>query len=95
MPEHTSGGVRFIPADEKAGTGPILLSRSWMKGPAQFKGDDTSFDQDFQIETYYERAPGELWHAYGVWREVHLKTLNLSSDSNERPLAAAWYMNIE
>lgn len=68
--EKLRGGVRWVPESPH---GPVLLSRTWLPSPATFPGEDPEdyfFRQDYQIEMYYERAPGETVHLFAVWREM-------------------------
>lgn len=83
--EHLKGGIRWVPAGEPGSQfGPILVARTWMPEPARFESDSKSFDQDYQIEVYYERAPGEVVHLYGMWRQMDMGTiLNLTQDNDQ------------
>lgn len=69
-----SGGVRRLADDGDATPwGDALVSRTWMREPAVWEGDgNTIFDQDYQIEAWFEVAPGELLHVYGIWRRLQL-----------------------
>lgn len=68
--EWLDGGLRYLP---DSGQGPALLARTYMTQPSQFEeGSSKSFDQDYQIELFYERAPGEVLHAYGMWRSLDM-----------------------
>jgi hypothetical protein len=69
------GGLRRVaPVSGKPAFGPFLIARTWLPAPATFKNPDrsTSFEQDYQIEIWWERAPGELFHAYAMWRDLRL-----------------------
>lgn len=69
------GGLRRVaPVGGKPAFGSMLIARTWLPGPATFKNPDpaTSFEQDYQIEIFWERAPGEIFHAYGMWRDLRL-----------------------
>lgn len=69
------GGLRRVtPAMGSASFGPVLLARTWLTAPATFKNPDpaTGFEQDYQIEVFWERAPGEMFHAYAMWRDLRL-----------------------
>ncbi len=69
------GGLRrVVPVNGKPAFGPLLIARTWLPAPATFKNPDpaTSFNQDYQIELFWERAPGEVFHAYGMWRDLRL-----------------------
>ncbi|MEZ4321075.1 MAG: hypothetical protein R3F61_26585 [Myxococcota bacterium] len=59
------GGVRDIAAP----SGPAFVQRTWFTEPASFENNNT-WTQDYQLELYYERAPGEIVHLYGMWREL-------------------------
>lgn len=69
--ERVLGGLRWSPAvDGVSGAwGPVLLGRAWLPEPATFESGGKSFDQDYQLEVYWERAPGEVVHFYAVWRQ--------------------------
>jgi len=76
--EHLLGGMRRV---ETSPLGPILFARTWMTAPAVFQGDGTHFDQDYQIEVFYERSPGHILHAYGMWREIRIDGLLTTDDA--------------
>jgi hypothetical protein len=69
--ERLNGGLRYVPAIDEATSpfGPILISRTWLLEPAEFHSGGGSFTQDYQIEVWYERAPGDVLHTYAMWRE--------------------------
>lgn len=49
----------------------VVFYRSYFPEPAVFQGNsDKDFRQDYQMELYWERAPGEIVHFYGMWREA-------------------------
>jgi hypothetical protein len=71
-----SGGVRqLVDLD-----GPVLLQRSWLSEPAEFQSENRSFDQDFQVEVYWERAPGEMNHVIAMWRQMDLGGVTTDDD---------------
>ena len=37
---------------------------------AETVGDDAHFEQDYQIEVYFERKNGEMFHLYAIWRQA-------------------------
>ncbi|MCA2979767.1 MAG: hypothetical protein INH41_11755 [Myxococcaceae bacterium] len=78
-----AGGLRHVPAVGAASPGPLLVARTWLTAPATFKNPDpaTGFEQDYQIELYWERSPGEVFHAYAMWRDLRLG-LGLSTEDN-------------
>lgn len=74
------GDVRRV----TSAAGPIstaLVSRTWLAEPAVFEGNSTStFTHDYQIEVFWERSSGEVFHAYGIWREMQLNSVNIGTD---------------
>jgi hypothetical protein len=70
--EHLIGGIHRTPASEASPRGKLLVQRTVMDGPAEFENDSKSLNQDYQIEVYWERVPGETMHLYGIWRELDL-----------------------
>lgn len=80
--EFIHGGTRYVPAvdEETSPFGPVVLARTWMPDAARFDNDDYYFTQDYQIEVYYERAPGEVNHLYGLWRHSGFQELNTDDE---------------
>ncbi|MCB9742908.1 MAG: hypothetical protein H6741_05355 [Alphaproteobacteria bacterium] len=74
--ERLFGGLRYVDDAER----PALLGRVWIPEPASFEDPDWAFDQDYQVEAWYERAPGEIVHLYGIWRHMALGSLDTESD---------------
>lgn len=71
-------GLRRVPALEGAPFGRTLVRRGFFPDRAVFDDDDNAeFTHDFQIETYHERAPGEVVHWYGIWRWMRLGVLDI------------------
>jgi hypothetical protein len=76
------GALRRIPGAAPGG-GEVLVYRSALPSPATFAANSTSyFRQDYQLELYWERAPGEIFHAYGMWREMKVGGFNLTTEDN-------------
>ncbi len=78
-----SGEARWVPAmdREEGPPGPALLSRSVLMKPASFAADSNkSMPQDYQIDLYYERSPGEVVHMFAVWRQMNVGTLTTDDD---------------
>jgi hypothetical protein len=49
--------------------------------PAAFdQGSNKSLPQDYQIDLFYERAPGEVIHMFAVWRQMNVGTLSTNDD---------------
>lgn len=76
LQETLQGGVRLVPDQGKAKTpwGAALVAWTLMPNPAKLDDPDYFWRQDYQVEMYYERTPGEIVHAYGMWREVYVTT---------------------
>ena len=67
------GYIRYIDFidDEITPYGPIIISRGVLDEPAYFNNsDERGLFQDYQMEVYFERAPGETVHFYTIWREM-------------------------
>lgn len=81
--EEVLGGLRWSPAVEgvSGAWGPVLMGRAYIPEPAVFESDGKSFDQDYQLEVWWERAPGEVVHFYAVWRQGDYGA-GLTSDSD-------------
>jgi len=62
------GGIRRL--TEGSDRVPALVTRLHMPEPADFDNDKKSLEQDYQLEWFWERKPGELLHIYAVWRQV-------------------------
>lgn len=88
--ESIDGGIRYVPEIDEETTpfGPMLLTHTFMPEPATFEEDVNEWPLDFQIAAYYERAPGEVVHFYGVWREMIFGGVGLSTED-------AWVQNIQ
>lgn len=75
-----TGGARRI-AGAAPGGGTMLLSRTALDQPARFiAGSDAEFNQDYQMEAFYEIAPNKVVHYYAIWREFRLASLTSSTD---------------
>lgn len=77
--ESLAGSARRIPDQGKAASpfGAALISRTWLKAPAT----GMTWPQDYQIEAYYERAPGRIIHMMAAWREMSYGPLTMESTS--------------
>jgi hypothetical protein len=73
-----------VPAATDAATkGPFLITRTWLPAPATFSATSTSsFKQDYQLEIFWEQAPGTIFHAYAMWREIRDGGFNLTLEDN-------------
>ncbi len=63
--------------------GPAYASRAWFTEPAEFDGNNT-WTQDFQLELFYERAPGEIVHLYAMWRELDVAGFSSENSGVQR-----------
>lgn len=75
-------GLRLVPdlGAEQSPHGRALVLRVHLPEPATFEYDGSEFTDDYQIETFAERAPGEVVHFYGIWRYMRLGVLGDSYD---------------
>jgi len=76
--EHIEGQLRRVPGGP---AGDILVARTWLTEPATEDDNNRSFDQDYQLDVYYERTEGQSVHLYGIWRQIDLGVLG-DQDSN-------------
>jgi hypothetical protein len=76
------GGIRRIPEIDAGASpwGPVLFTRAWLPEPAVFEGDDYYWDQDYQVDLYLERAPGEVLHLLALWRSVGMGTITSENE---------------
>lgn len=73
-----TGGAKRV-AGAAPGGGVMLLGRTILDEPARFiAGGDAEFNQDYQIEAYYEVAPTRVIHFYAMWREFRVSSLTSS-----------------
>lgn len=78
------GGVRFVPATMTGDgpKGPYLVGHAYFDGAAEVvSGGDDYFKQNYQVQVFYERAPGDVVHLYALWQE--LKVGYLTSDGED------------
>lgn len=77
------GEARWVPDQdrEEGPKGPALLGRSVLMTPATFDpSSNKSLPQDYQIDLFYERSPGEVIHMFAVWRQMNVGTLSTDDD---------------
>ena len=75
------GGVRRVPdLGEDTPWGAVLVQRAWLPEPAVFEGDDYYWDQDYQVDLYLERRPGEVVHFLSLWRSVGMGTITSENE---------------
>lgn len=77
--ERISGAIRRIGDGEDGTTelprGEWFAARTWLTEPAEEDDDNRSFEQDYQLDVYYETTPGRTVHVYGIWRQIDLGAL--------------------
>jgi hypothetical protein len=76
------GEARWVPADEgDVPNGPVLIDRAVLMKPGVFEGSSSkSFLQDYQVDVFYERAPGLVVHMFAVWRQMNVGTFSTDDD---------------
>jgi len=75
------GLLRYVPDAGEGGVGsPVLVARYHMPSPAEFDDGSFFFDQDYQVEVYWERRPGEVVHLYGLWRRMGFGSLSTDDE---------------
>lgn len=79
--EKLDGSMRFVPDFGKVQSpyGAALVSRTWLKENAVAVASATEWQQDYQIEAYFERTPGKVVHLFAVWRQAQF--MGLSNES--------------
>lgn len=76
--EKLKGGLRRTARVEGRRFGPILLGRTVLQEPATFKDPDAGyFRQDYQVDVWFERKPGETIHLFGAWRELKFSVFSV------------------
>lgn len=74
--EKLQGGIRRVETE----VGPAWVQITWMTEAAVFANDNNNFwNQDYQLEVYWQPENRETLHLYGMWRE--LQVFGFSSDN--------------
>ncbi len=77
------GSLRMVAPSATSTHGPMLLARTWLTAPGVFgSGSSSYYKQDYEIEIFWEQTPGKIFHAYGMWRDVKIGSLNWTLDTN-------------
>lgn len=78
------GGIRRVPGPTDGPTkGDFLVTRTWLTAPATFPASSPShFKQDYQVEVFWEQAPGRIFHGYGMWRDILVGGFGLSIEDD-------------
>lgn len=66
------GSIRRVPdLGEATPHGRFLVQRSVMPEPGVFEeGSNKTMDQDYQLEVFWSPRPGQVVHAYAMWRQA-------------------------
>lgn len=76
------GGARHVNATAGATiAGPYLLARTLLPHPGAMHDASDYFRQDYQIDVFYERAPGETVHLFAVWRQAKFSLFDTDGDT--------------
>lgn len=61
---------------------PVFMTRSYLPEAGVFSagGDSSAFNQDYQFDFFYERAPNETVHVYSLWREMNFGEFDQGND---------------
>lgn len=78
------GSLRRVAGPAEGATkGPFLVARTWLTAPATFgQGSTSHFTQDYQVEVFWEQAPGRIFHAYGLWRDIKVGSVGLTLEDD-------------
>lgn len=77
------GSLRRVPASSTF-EHDVLVARLWLTAPATFASSSTSyFNQNYEIEVFWEHSPGRIAHGYGMWREVKVGTFNITIEQED------------
>lgn len=79
--ESVLGGVRWVTAEEGNPLRPFLVTRTWLPSPAVFDRPGSEWNQDFQIEAYWQKSPTEVLHLWAMWRQMRIGNLSTDDDS--------------
>lgn len=81
--ETLRGGVRTVPdlGKEQSPFGAAMYARTFLTKPAVSSDADKSWDQDYQIEVFFERKPGRVVHLFAAWRHIDFGALTTDDDS--------------
>jgi hypothetical protein len=75
--EDLRGGIRWLGTNQDGR--PAVIQHTYMPWPATFVNDKSRFDQDYQIEIFWQRDEA-VHHAYGIWRDVHFNGVSTVED---------------
>jgi hypothetical protein len=80
-----NGGVRWVASDaapdENAGKRvPAIVQFGWFTEPADFEDENSSFDQDYQLEVYFNGGDGQVYHLMAMWRDMVLGLFSIEDD---------------
>jgi len=72
------GGMRRVGGDDPQTRS--LLQFTWMPAPAEFEDENSSFEQDYQIEAYFPRGD-DVVHFYSMWRDMRVGAFSSQDDA--------------
>ncbi|MBN2360527.1 MAG: hypothetical protein JXR83_13815 [Deltaproteobacteria bacterium] len=75
--------LRYIGADPEVELpfGPMFIQRIWLPQPVHYFDTDANvFDLDFQVEIFYQTAPGKMGKFYPFWRHMAFNGVGASTD---------------
>jgi hypothetical protein len=76
-----AGDARYVPRASPLKGGAALLVRFYQPHAAVVHGGaGDSWNQDYQTDLYYERAPGTVIHVTALWAEFRLGSSTLEND---------------
>lgn len=78
--EKLIGGIRRL----DTAVGPAFVQITWMPEAAVFDGNGNYWNQDYQLEVYYEQAPRDIVHLYGMWRELSVAGFTSENEGVQR-----------
>lgn len=82
---HFKGSLRRVHPPSAEVPSDVLLSRVWLTEPAAFSAPNStsSLTHDYEVHLFWEREPGVVFHAFGLWREVKVGGFNLTLADDE------------
>lgn len=70
------GQIRWVDLDDGTRVG---LGRAYLPAPGTFTKGGGYFRQDYHLDLFFERAPGETIHLFGVWRDLRVAGIHSSN----------------
>lgn len=78
----TQSAVRRVLMAEDFPAATALVQRTFLTEPAEFVGapENHVFDQDYQVEIFFDGGDGTILHLYGLWRYMQLGVVSVNDD---------------